>query len=53
VCELVQCQRKLVRCSRISASELQRVVDRTRDEDATRAVVQLVPVVQCSAVRRS
>jgi hypothetical protein len=31
--------------------ELQRGVDRTRDEDFTRAVVQRVPTVQCSAAR--
>jgi hypothetical protein len=32
-------------------SELQRVVDRTRDEDFTRAVVQRVTAVQYSATR--
>jgi hypothetical protein len=31
-------------------SELQRVVDRTRDGDFTRAVVQRMPAVQCSVV---
>jgi hypothetical protein len=34
-------------------SELQRVVDSTRDEDFTRGVVQRVPAVQCSAARSS
>jgi hypothetical protein len=35
----------------VGGSELQRVVDRTRDKDFTRAVVQRVPAVQCSAAR--
>jgi hypothetical protein len=34
-----------------SVSELQRVVDRTRDEDFTHAVVQWVLAVQCSAAQ--
>jgi hypothetical protein len=37
----------------VSLSELQQVMDRTRDEDVTRSVVQRVPAVQCSAVRSS
>jgi hypothetical protein len=35
----------------VGVSELQRVVDRTGDEDFTCAVVQRVPAVQCSAAR--
>jgi hypothetical protein len=48
VCELVQCQEKISAVQAVGGSELQRVVDRTRDEDFTRAVVQRVP--QCSEV---
>jgi hypothetical protein len=35
----------------VGVSKLQRVMDRTRDEDFTRAVVQRVPAVQCSVAR--
>jgi hypothetical protein len=51
VCELVQCQEKISAVQPVGGSELQRVVDRTRDEDFMRAVVQQVPAVQCSAAR--
>jgi hypothetical protein len=44
VCELVQCQEKISAVEPVGGSELQRVVDRTREEDFTRAVVQRVPL---------
>jgi hypothetical protein len=40
VCELVQCQEKIIAVQPVGGSELQRVMDRTRKEDFTRAVVQ-------------
>jgi hypothetical protein len=46
VCEQVQCQEKICAVQPVGVRELQRVVDRTRDEDFTRAVVQRVPAVQ-------
>jgi hypothetical protein len=49
VCEVVQCQERISAVQPVGGSELQQVVDRTRDEDFTRAVVQRVPAVQCSA----
>jgi hypothetical protein len=42
VCELVQCQEKISAVQPVGVSELQRVVDRTRDEDFMHAVVQRV-----------
>jgi hypothetical protein len=51
MCGLVQCKEKISAVQPIGVSELQQVVDRTRDEDFTCAVVQQVPAVQRSATR--
>jgi hypothetical protein len=52
VCELVPCQEKISAVQPVGGSELQRVVDRTREEDFTRAVVQRVPLGEMRESRR-
>jgi hypothetical protein len=42
----VQCQEKISAVQPVGGSELQRVVDWTRDEDITRTVMQRMPAVQ-------